>query len=307
MIEKNNHNKKALDWLLKTFDKIGDLPDGMLAGDFSQPQKPLISTITPCFKGERYLETFLLDIPNQTLFPHFEVVLDHNEPTEKELTLVKSFQERYPNVLKHIVVNPVEPIGTSMNRCIREASSDIVCIWNIDDLRTPDSLEKQVKFLHDNPDYDVVHGNFLIVNELGSQHGKYIDHTQYVDEHPELTRGMCVGPFFAWRKELNEDVGYFDEQLKSGADFDLAIRLCATSKVGCVYGLLGYYLDEGRGASTNGSWKQPVERTVIEVRYGILDKVDPQWRNHARYTDYDVFNVHFNGSVHSVDSLLNNK
>lgn len=237
----------------------------------------LVSTITPCYKGENYLEKFLCELPLQTYFEHMEVVLDHNEPTDKELALVKAFQKAYPNKIKHIIVNPVEPIGTSMNRCIQEASGKYVCIWNIDDLRTPNSIESQAKFLDENLEYDVVHGNFTIVNQFGSQQGNNIDHTWTLQQPNELTRGMMLGPFFMWRKSLCDKAGYFDEQLKTGADFDLAIRLASFAKIGMTKEMLGYYLDEGKGASTNGSEKQPIERTVIELRYNILDKVEEKW------------------------------
>ena len=246
-----------------------------------------VSTITPCFKGERYLKKFLEELPKQTCLGNFEVILDHNEPTDAELRIVKEFEVAHPGIVKHIIVNPVDPIGISMNRCIQEASGEYVTIWNIDDLRTPDSLQKQIDFLDKNHNHDVVHGNFVIVNQFGSTHGQYIDHTWTLDRPEELVRGMMFGPFFMWRKSLCNQAGYFDEQLKTGADFDLAIRLAMHSKVGMTHGVLGYYLDEGRGASTNGSVKQPVERTVIETRYSILDKIEQQWVHHPLFSEYD--------------------
>ena len=46
--------------------------------------KPLVSTITPCFRMKRYLQGFLESLPKQTFFEQLEVVLGHNEPTEEE-------------------------------------------------------------------------------------------------------------------------------------------------------------------------------------------------------------------------------
>jgi len=238
-----------------------------------------VSTITPCYRGEAYLEKFLEELPKQTMFAEMEVILDHNEPTEKELELVSKFMEQYPGRLKHIIVNPVDPIGVSMNRCIAEAQGEYVCIWNIDDLRTPDSIEKQADTLDIHSEFGVAHGNFTIVNKFGSTEGTFVDHSWTIQKQEELTRGMMLGPFFMWRKALCEKVGYFDEQLKTGADFDLAIRLAATeeSLVIIVTDSIGYYLDEGKGASTNGSGKQEIERTLIEMRYNILDKVEEKY------------------------------
>src|SRR5438874_2167561 len=97
--------------------------------------RKLVSTITPCFRMQRYLPQFLRELPQQTLFNEMEVVLDHNEPKAEEVQLVRQFQAQHPGVIKHTIREKVDPIGISMNRCIREASADYVAIWNVDDLR----------------------------------------------------------------------------------------------------------------------------------------------------------------------------
>ena len=50
---------------------------------------------------------------------------------------------------------------------------------------------------------------------------------------------------------------------------------------------LGYYLNDGQGLST-GSRKQPIERTVIELRYGVR-VLEPHLVPETR--DYDVENI----------------
>lgn len=229
---------------------------------------PLISTITPCFNMGKYLPLFLEELPRQTIFDQIEIVLDHNDPTDEELDLVKQFQQNYPGRLKHIITTPVEPIGVSMNTCIKESSGDFLTIWNVDDLRTPYSIEEQLKH-HKRTGCDFIHGNFVIVNQFGSKYGKYIDHTQYTGDNPEVKRAMAFGPFFMFKKELLKKTGMFDEQLKSAADYDLCMKLVRNSDVECVPKVLGYYLDEGKGASTRGDGLQQLERTVVEMRYSL--------------------------------------
>lgn len=245
----------------------------------------LVSTITPCFRMKKYLRRFLDDLPKQTMFNQIEVVLDHNEPDDEEISWVKDFQKKYPDRLKHIIVDKVDPIGVSMNRCIREASGEFLAIWNVDDLRTDDSLELQYeKIIEEN--LGVVFGDFLIVKSFGSRDGKFVDCSKFSDS--DFMRSMVFGPFFMFRKGACEKAGYFDEQLRSGADFDLAIRLSANEKAAYVPGLLGYYLNEGLGASTRPNSVQALERTVIELRYGIFDKLD--YDLVAAATRYDIKN-----------------
>ena len=261
----------------------------------------LVSTITPCYKGKAYLKDFLEDLPNQTMFEEIEVVLDHNDPDEEEVTWVKDFQEKHPGRLKHIITSPVEPIGVSMNTCIKEASADTLCIWNVDDLRAPYSIDAQYKAIKG--DVELVNGNFTIVNEWKSYFGNYIDHALAHDTPKEYTRSMILGPFFMFKKSLCEKGGYFDEQLKSGADFDLAIRLAIHAKeVALVRENLGWYLNEGKGASTRGDGRQPIERTVIEMRYGILDKIETQYLEGTR--DFDIHQATNYGEKISIEELV---
>ena len=235
----------------------------------------LVSTITPCYHMERYLKGFLDRLPEQTFFSQMEVVLDHNEPTDQEILWVREFQKKYPGVIKHIVREKVDPIGVSMNRCILEASGDLLAIWNVDDLRTPRSVESQARLLLEKPEIGFVYGNFKVVSGFGLTNGRYIN-VRHVPE-AEFTRSMILGPFFMFRKTVCKQAGYFDEQLRSGADFDFAVRLALHSKGAVALEDLGYYLNESAGASTRPNSLQPIERTMIELRYGIYDKINYEY------------------------------
>lgn len=232
----------------------------------------LVSTITPCFRMKPYLKKFLEELPNQTIFDQLEIVLDHNEPDEEEIFWVKEFQQKYPNRIKHILVNPVEVIGASMNRCIKESSGKYVTIWNVDDLRTDNSIQSQVEAIEKN-NADIAIGDYRIVRSFGEKEiGNIVKHKNVPES--EFKRSMYFGPFVMFKKSICEKAGYFDEQLTSGADFDLSIRLAYNGKVAVADNLLGYYLNEGKGASTRPDSKQALDKTIIHLRYGVFDKVD---------------------------------
>ena len=229
------------------------------------------------------MKGFLDNLSTQT-HKDLEIVLDHNDPSDEEVKLVEEYNEQYDNIL-HIKVEGVDPIGTSMNRCIEYATGDYLCIWNVDDLRTSDSIEVMAKALDDNPDVDFVYGNYIIVPKFGGTEGQYVDETGREDE---LTTGMILGPYFMFRKSILEKSGVFDEQLVQGADYDLALRLAMNGKGLHLPINLGYYLNEGLGQSTKPNSKQPIERTVIELRYNIR-VLEPHLVPYTR--SYDVENI----------------
>jgi hypothetical protein len=118
----------------------------------------------------------------------------------------------------------------------------------------------------------------------------------------EFLRSFHCGCFPMWRKSICDNVGLFDSQLRSGADFDLMIRIAASAEMQRAHGLLGYYLNAGMGLSTSGGRLQPTERTVVELRYGIYDKIDYRYLPQAR--EYRWGEIYFDGCWHPVSELF---
>ena len=108
-----------------------------------------------------------------------------------------------------------------------------------------------------------------------------------------------------WRKNICEKIGYWDEQFKSGADFDFAARLAVENEGKKTPGLLGYYLDEGLGLSTGKTPWQPIERTVIELRFRTFFKLDFWYYRRAKL--YNINSIMLNGKWHSLDEYMPNR
>lgn len=264
--------------------------------------KPIVSTITPCFRMGKYLHTFLEQLPSQYIFEDLEVFLDLNEPNENELKTALKFEALYAPHLRVNVVNKVDPIGVSMNRCIEKSKGELLAIWNVDDLRTDSSLEDQVTTFNDNSATAFVYGPFNVVNNFGQTQGKLVDNR--ILDTKSFNRGMAAGPFFLFPRSHLKKVGLFDEQFKSGADYDLVQRLLTLGSPSSTNNLLGYYLDEGLGASTRPNSLQPVERTVIEIRYGHLASIDPLFLDSV--ADYNPSKILIAGNWRSMSEVISN-
>jgi GT2 family glycosyltransferase len=234
--------------------------------------KNIVSTITSCYKAKPYLKLFLEQLPLQTYFKNLEIVLAHNEPEKEEIRLIENFQTQYPNKIKHIIFKKVTPLGVSWNECIKTACGDFLTIWNIDDLRTPKSIESQSNLLSNNLNTNIVYGNYIVVDSFGKTTGKLIEHKNIPDS--EFARSMVWGPFFMFRKSLLKKTGYFDEQFKSALDLDFCIRASTHGEAKFLDENLGYFLNAGKGLSTRPDSLNNAERTTIELRYGIYDKID---------------------------------
>jgi hypothetical protein len=220
---------------------------------------------------ENYLKTFLEFYTQQTFFKKMEIVLDHQEPSNYEIKLVKSFQKKYPGRLKHLISNKVIPLYCSWNRCARLAKGKYLAIWNIDDLRTEDSIKIQFEKIKKSK-VGFVYGNYTNVVRFGDNKGKFVDFSKF--SKSELTRSMILGPFYMFKKDLWSKLGFFDEQFKIAGDFDFAIRLALSSKGKMINENLGYYLNNKKGLSTRADRLQSIEKDQVCFRYGIFSKIE---------------------------------
>ena len=67
-----------------------------------------VSTITPCYNMSKYMKGFLDNLSTQT-HKDLEIILDHNDPTDEEITLVEEYNKEHDNIF-HIVVEGVETL-----------------------------------------------------------------------------------------------------------------------------------------------------------------------------------------------------
>jgi len=231
---------------------------------------PKVSILLSIYKSEKYLEHFLPSVKAQTIWNEAEFIITANDVSTVEKTILDEFYNENKSNTK-ILYTKRENLYASWNRCINHATGEYFAIANVDDIRTPGSLESQIKLLDQNKNALFCYGDHIVVSKFLSTDGELIK-TSNVPKS-EFTRSMIIGPFFVWRKTDNPAIAYFDEQFKSGGDFDFAIRLAVHGEGVRVNGILGYYYYGNTGLST-GSELQPIERTFIELRYGIYDKID---------------------------------
>lgn len=234
-----------------------------------------VSILASVYRGEAYLPAYIAQLQQQTVFRDAEVVFVCNEPSAAETEIIHTFQASFPTQVQvHSVQR--ESLGASWNRAWVAANASLLAIWNIDDCREPDSLERQVKAM-ESMDWGLCYGDYVTVPTYGEREGYYRSTPVYAATH--FARAFAQGgAFWVVRREVASHIGYFDEQLRVAADMDFSLRMAANKlPMGRVNGVLGYFTDAAQGLSTReGGHEALVERTVVQLRYGVYDKVQPE-------------------------------
>lgn len=229
-----------------------------------------ISIITSLYRCEAFLESFIQHYFNIVNKDECELIFVHNDPTEQELRIINKFDWSGAH-LTHIQIGR-EGLYSSWNRAIKIARGEYLAVWNVDDIRTPNSLLAQKNAL-DNSDAVLCYGDFYGTCEYGTFKHRLLQYDEFDKIKKAKLRRHIIGCFPMWRKSVHEKVGYFDEQFRLVSDFEFQLRLLPNYKFVKADQVLGYYLEfVGHKLSSNG-FLQNKERTVVEIRYKIYEKI----------------------------------
>ncbi|MGB8226020.1 MAG: glycosyltransferase [Sedimentisphaerales bacterium] len=119
---------------------------------------PKISVLMSVYEKDKpdYFKTAIDSILNQTVKPD-EIVLVKDGPVSAELeNLIGEYKQKTGNILKIVNLTGNKGLGVALAEGIKNCEFDIVARMDADDISSPDRFEKQLKFLKNNPDIDVV-------------------------------------------------------------------------------------------------------------------------------------------------------
>ena len=133
--------------------------------------KNLISIIIPAYNSEKYIETTLNNLFDQT-YQNFEIIIAYDEKsTDNSLELLQKINNTHPIIID--IGKDTGP-GTSRNRGFRLAKGDYVIFVDADDEIHPQYLETMMSIFEEHPELNVVSCDYFSVSET--------DETEWVDE-----------------------------------------------------------------------------------------------------------------------------
>lgn len=264
-------------------------------------EEMFVTTVTSTFKSETYLEVFLENCLDQSLFHRTIFSLNMSEPSIKELQIVRRFKPYFGSHLKVSRHKKRIPIYQAWNEICLQAKSPFLAIWNVDDSRSEHSLESQYSKITSD-EFTSVSGPFVIIDKYGESSGLLADHSKASSS--DWLKGMLYGPFFMFKREDLKILKGFDEQFEVAADFDFAMRLQSLGPVGYTDDILGFYLNAQLGVSTKPDSRLAPERECIYLRYGVVEKLDLKLLIPA--TRFDINKIHVGDSVYSLDACSRN-
>ncbi|MDA8352267.1 MAG: glycosyltransferase [Firmicutes bacterium] len=182
---------------------------------------------------EQHIENLLEAIMNQD-FPQeqYEVIVIDGESDDRTLQIIEQMQERYPERIL-LLSNPGRTLAKGWNIGIQHAEGEYVIRVDGHSQIPVDFLSSTYRVARRVPEASCVGG---VVETKGT--GFWGEVNAYVYSHPfgvgnskfRTTKKDWEGyvdtvPYAAYKREIFDEVGYFDEQLKRNEDLEMHARI----------------------------------------------------------------------------------
>lgn len=196
---------------------------------------PLISVVMSVYNCESTLMEALASIFNQT-YTNWELVVCDDASTDGTGEVLRSAAKSVDDSRFIILTNKTNrKLAYSLNRCLGTASGQLIARMDGDDVSEPDRLERQVRFLNENPKVDLVGTATRWFNSNGL--GEVLQpETLEPDRwtYGKSARVPFAHPTILARRSVFETVGNYTVSWRTerGQDVDLWFKFFAAGLVG---------------------------------------------------------------------------
>lgn len=127
--------------------------------------KPLVSIITPCYNGEKYIPRFVDSILNQT-YKNIELIFVNDGSMDSTEKLILSYKSKFAmmGIIFKYIYQENKGLAGAINAGLRIFKGEYLCWPDVDDYLEYTSIEKRLSILEKNPEYAVVTSDAYIRN-----------------------------------------------------------------------------------------------------------------------------------------------
>ena len=228
-------------------------------------ESPIVSVVTPSYNHGPFIRATIESVLSQD-YPHVEYIIMDGGSADETAAIVREYGSRVD-----FISEPDRGQSHAINKGFRRAKGSVLAWLNSDDLLLPGAVSCAVRALTCNPDAGLVYGDGYIIDKAGNVACQF-PHTR----EPNLWRLVHLSDYILqqavfFRREILDDVGYLDESLHYGLDWDLLIRIGLKHPLAYIPDYLGCIREYPETKSSSGGTERVRElHTMLRKHTGLV-------------------------------------
>lgn len=227
---------------------------------------PLISVITPSFNQAAFIERTIRSVIDQDYGPIEYIVVDGGS-TDGTLDILRKYEGRL------IWVSEKDKgQADAINKGIKMSTGEIVGYLNSDDIYEEGALGKVAAFFHRAPDMMWMTGGCRIIDHEGREIRRLITaYKNFLLDHYSYSLLLAMNPISQpatfWRRQLVEELGYFDVDEHLVMDYEYWLRAGKKYMPGIFKDGLACFRVHGSSKTQSTNFANFKQELIVASRY----------------------------------------
>lgn len=192
-----------------------------------------VSVIIPCLNEEKTIGTLLDALLVQTYpLADMEVVIADALSHDQTRAVIASFQQAHPELMVRVIDNTTTTIPAGVNEAIKASRGEIIVRMDAHSAPAPDYIERCVSALDEGLGENVggvwdirPSAKGWVAESIAAAAAHPLGVGDALYRHATQARSVDTVPFGAFRRELVEKIGLFDENLLANEDYEFNTRI----------------------------------------------------------------------------------
>lgn len=215
-------------------------------------QNKLVSVIIPVYNVEKYVKEAIESIQNQT-YKNLEIIVIDDGSVDDTYKIVEELAKD-DNRIKLYKNEKNLKIVKTLNRALSLSNGEYIARMDGDDISALDRIEKKVKFLEENQEFELVGCSMKAIDINGKQIGQTVHYSNQNLLIESLEFVTPVSHIWVARKSLYEKLNGYRE-ISGVEDYDFLLRMTSEGfKYTNLEDYFGYFVRLGRVGNTISSF-----------------------------------------------------
>ena len=193
-----------------------------------------LAVILPAYNAENFIAECLESLLNQT-FSDFCILAVNDASTDNTSKILENYAAKDTRLrVYHLPLNQGEPAVMQFAMdMLNYMNVEYVARMDADDICVPHRFEKQVQYLDEHPEIDILGSNALLFNNGKTDKATKVSTLPLLDKdikaHFSLARDNIINPSSMWRHSSIKALGINYAQTATAPDFHMWVQ-CALHK-----------------------------------------------------------------------------